>query len=328
MAARASPDELLKNTNFTRQEVEVLQSRFAGLLPPQANNAFGGADRDPLAYLYAGKIDRARFRDLLADVFGVDDSLLMDRVFRTFDTDADNYISYEEFIKGMSVFLKGRLEERTRYCFRVYDLNGDRYISKEEMYQMLRNCLVRGQEEDEDGVKDLVDLVLKKLDEDRDGRVSEADWIAAIGKEQLLMEAFGQCLPRNKTIEQYLNHNSDGDKAGSGRPSRYITSASRVSQYPLTGRAGAAPLSNSTSSIASDLATEAAEAMQAPLYHRHISKHVHPHAQHPRRIVVAPAAGIPGEGRAAASVPRHAQGGGGEAPAKGASNIKGKPVAT
>ncbi|KAI8591570.1 hypothetical protein BDZ88DRAFT_393319, partial [Geranomyces variabilis] len=151
-----------------------------------------------LAALYAGKIDRARFRDLLADGFGVDDSLLMDRVFRTFDTDADNYISYEEFIKGMSVFLKGRVEERTRYCFRVYDLNGDRYISKEEMYQMLRNCLVRGQEEDEDGVKDLVDLVLKKLDEDRDGRVSEADWTAAIGKELLLMEAFGQCLPRNK----------------------------------------------------------------------------------------------------------------------------------
>lgn len=181
-----------------------------------------GSDRDPMAALYTGKIDRARFRDLLADVFGVDDSLLMDRgkniaylelavgkdhpvmlhspalVFRTFDGDADNYISYEEFIRGMSVFLKGRPEERTRYCFRVYDLNGDRYISKEEMFQMLRNCLVRGQEEDEDGVKDLVDLVLKKLDEDRDGRVSEADWSTAIAKEHLLMEAFGQCLPRKK----------------------------------------------------------------------------------------------------------------------------------
>lgn len=89
-------------------------------------------------------------------------------------------------------------------CFRVYDLNGDRYISKEEMYQMLKNCLVKGTEEDEDGVKDLVDLVLKKLDEDRDGRVSEADWKSAISKELLLLEAFGQCLPSTKVCHQFI----------------------------------------------------------------------------------------------------------------------------
>lgn len=101
-------------------------------------------------------------------------------------------------MKCMSVLLRGRYEEKLKFCFRVYDLNGDRYISKEEMYQMLKFCLVRGAEEDEDGIKDLVDLVLKKLDEDRDGRVSEADWTGAIGKESLLMEAFGQCLPYAK----------------------------------------------------------------------------------------------------------------------------------
>jgi hypothetical protein len=37
--------------------------------------------------------------------------------------------------------------------------------------------------------------VLKKLDEDRDGRVSETDYHAAVTKENLLLEAFGQCLP-------------------------------------------------------------------------------------------------------------------------------------
>jgi Ca2+-binding EF-hand superfamily protein len=71
------------------------------------------------------------------------------------------------------------------------------------MFQMLKNCLVKGAEEDEDGVKDLVDLVLKKLDEDRDGRVSESDWNAAISKETLLMEAFGQCLPTTKVCLNY-----------------------------------------------------------------------------------------------------------------------------
>ncbi|KAJ3081901.1 EF-hand calcium-binding domain-containing protein 1, partial [Quaeritorhiza haematococci] len=129
--------------------------------------------------------------------------------FRCFDLDADNHLSYDEFIKGMSTFLKGKFEERMKFCFRVYDLNGDRYISKEEMYQMLKNSLVRGAEEDEDGVKDLVDLVLKKLDEDRDGRVSEADWAGAITKETLLMEAFGPCLPTSRAVTLYLNPNAD-----------------------------------------------------------------------------------------------------------------------
>ena len=158
------------------------------------------------------KIDRSRFRDMLVDQFGIDDSLIMDRgkniifyilVFRICDLDGDNYISFDEFMKCMSVLLRGRYEEKLKFSFRVYDLNGDRYISKEEMYQMLKFCLVRGAEEDEDGIKDLVDLVLKKLDEDRDGRVSESDWAGAIAKESLLMEAFGQCLPYAKVF--YLN---------------------------------------------------------------------------------------------------------------------------
>ena len=64
-------------------------------------------------------------------------------VFRCFDSDADNYIGFDEFVKGMSVFLKGKFEDKLRFCFRVYDLNGDRYIVKEEMFQMLKNCLVK-----------------------------------------------------------------------------------------------------------------------------------------------------------------------------------------
>ena len=39
---------------------------------------------------------------------------LMLEVFRVFDTDADNHISFEEFLRGMSVFLKGKLEERLK----------------------------------------------------------------------------------------------------------------------------------------------------------------------------------------------------------------------
>jgi hypothetical protein len=70
------------------------------------------------------------------------------------------------------------------------------------MFQMLQHCLVKGSDEDEDGAKDLVDLVLKKMDEDRDGRVSEADYATAVAKDSLLLEAFGQCLPSPKVCPE------------------------------------------------------------------------------------------------------------------------------
>ncbi|KAJ3111659.1 EF-hand calcium-binding domain-containing protein 1 [Physocladia obscura] len=128
------------------------------------------------------------------------------------------------------------------------------------MFQMLKNCLVKGAEEDEDGVKDLVDLVLKKLDEDRDGRVSEADWNGAIDKESLLLEAFGQCLPTTKVCHAFIG---DGQEEAETQNNKRQHNPNRL-ELPTkpTGNTGFHPA----------------------------SKYVHPHAaKGNRRIVVAPA---------------------------------------
>ena len=68
----------------------------------------------------------------------------------------------------------GNHEEHTKYCFDIYDLNGDGAISREEMLNMLKTSLGRqGLDDDPDeGVKDLIDMTLRKLDRDKDGKVS------------------------------------------------------------------------------------------------------------------------------------------------------------
>lgn len=221
-------DEFLKATHFTRHELYLLTDKFHSLLQAQTNASgssyLGNSSASYQAHhqqqqqqqqpsqtlathqhqQHSDKLDRSKFRDLLADAFGIDDSLIMDRIFRCFDFDADNFMSIEEFVKGMNIFLKGKYDDHLKFCFKVYDLNGDRYISKEEMFQLLKTCLVKGTEEDDDGVKDLVDLIMKKLDEDRDGRVSENDWSNSVGKDHLLLEAFGQCLPSNECKKKFL----------------------------------------------------------------------------------------------------------------------------
>lgn len=61
------------------------------------------------------------------------------------------------------------------------------------------------QDEDPDeGVKELVEIVLKKIDVDADGKVSKLDFQETVEKEPLLLQAFGPCLPTKSAAETFL----------------------------------------------------------------------------------------------------------------------------
>ena len=177
-------ESLSKKTHFNLTEIENLLTLYRRLCE--------GIEID--------KMDRTRFREFLHNAFDMTDDILLDRIFKFFDDDNDGVISREEWILGLSVFLKGNEEEHIKYCFDIYDLNGDGVISREEMLNMLKTSLGRqGLDEDPDeGVKDLIDMTLKKLDKDKDGKVSFKDWSTTVRQEPLMMEAFGPCLPSRR----------------------------------------------------------------------------------------------------------------------------------
>ncbi|XP_022602933.1 EF-hand calcium-binding domain-containing protein 1 isoform X2 [Seriola dumerili] len=178
--------------HFNKTEIECLIREFTVLLgePAAPGRAVTG-------------LDRAKFRSILHNVFGMTDDMIMDGVFRTFDNDNDGFVGIKEWIEGLSVFLRGTLDEKIKYCFHVYDLNGDNYISREEMFHMLKNSLIRQptEEDPDEGIKDLVEITLKKMDHDHDGRLSFGDFEKAVREENLLLEAFGTCLPDTTSIE-------------------------------------------------------------------------------------------------------------------------------
>uniref|UniRef100_H0V0L4 Calaxin n=1 Tax=Cavia porcellus TaxID=10141 RepID=H0V0L4_CAVPO len=126
-------------------------------------------------------------------------------VFRGFDKDNDGSINVTEWVNGLSLFLRGSLEEKMKYCFDVFDLNGDGFISKEEMFHMLKNSLLKqpSEEDPDEGIKDLVEITLKKMDYDHDGKLSFADYEKAVREEALLLEAFGPCLPDPKSQMEF-----------------------------------------------------------------------------------------------------------------------------
>ena len=75
-------------------------------------------------------MDRNTFREFLHDAFNMTDDILMDRIFKFFDTKSDGTITREEWIMGLNVLLKGTTDEQTTYSFSIYDLNHDGFISK------------------------------------------------------------------------------------------------------------------------------------------------------------------------------------------------------
>ncbi|XP_077159054.1 calaxin [Paroedura picta] len=182
-------DSLCKSArHFNKFEVECLIKLFNNLgVEPSERHAVVGLDRNS-------------FRNILHVTFGMTDDMIMDRVFRAFDKDNDSCVSVTEWVEGLSIFLRGTLEEKIKYCFDVYDLNGDGYISREEMFHMLKNSLLKqpSEEDPDEGIKDLVEITLKKMDYDHDGKLSYADFERAVREENLLLEAFGPCLPDMK----------------------------------------------------------------------------------------------------------------------------------
>jgi Ca2+-binding EF-hand superfamily protein len=167
---------LAKSLNFSlfcRSEIETLCRIYIKLVAKcQVNTR---ALTKSVRATHVDGIDRTVFRELMHSTFDiVTEEKLMERIFAAWEKGHDgSTLRLEIFLKGLSVFLRGTFTEKISFCFRVYDLNSDGFITKDEMFTLLKNSLIKNpQDEDPDeGVKDLVEITMRKLDLDKDGKV-------------------------------------------------------------------------------------------------------------------------------------------------------------
>ena len=61
-----------------------------------------------------------------------------EHVFRTFDTDQNGCIDFEEFLLAMYVTSAGSAEEKLTWAFRMYDVDGNGFIDPDEMLKVLQ----------------------------------------------------------------------------------------------------------------------------------------------------------------------------------------------
>ncbi|KAB0407254.1 hypothetical protein E2I00_002823, partial [Balaenoptera physalus] len=135
-------------------------------------------------------------------------------LFNAFDTDHNGAVSFEftkefldggvpipgallfdeDFIKGLSILLRGTVQEKLNWAFNLYDINKDGYITKEEMldimkaiYDMMGKCTYPVLKED--APRQHVETFFQKMDKNKDGVVTIDEFIESCQKDENIMRS-------------------------------------------------------------------------------------------------------------------------------------------
>ncbi|KAJ5145344.1 hypothetical protein N7448_002736 [Penicillium atrosanguineum] len=153
---------LMKDTSFENTELDALWDQFRCL----AN--FEWADDPNKLYM---AIDRKTFDRCFVPNTSIrppPPSLIYDRMFAFYDTNGDNLIGFEEFLKGLASLNNKSNDERLQRVFRGYDIDGDGFVERKDFLRVFRayyalsreltRDMVAGMEDDflEGGARDVV----------------------------------------------------------------------------------------------------------------------------------------------------------------------------
>ncbi|XP_058832738.1 calaxin-like [Topomyia yanbarensis] len=174
---------LVKRTHFTTRELEACLLIYYKLVRDDETNQ--------------GLIVGRHQLDMVFDMaFGISDGVTVARIYNALDKGVTSHVTMEQWVLMLSLFLRGTIDEKIDHCFKVYDIGGEGVIRREHMLVLLKGSFVKEHEEDADEEnKDLAEIILRKLDMDRDGAISRNDFREAVRKEPEFMECFGQALP-------------------------------------------------------------------------------------------------------------------------------------
>ncbi|XP_043370004.1 Kv channel-interacting protein 4 isoform X7 [Dermochelys coriacea] len=108
--------ELLEaQSKFTKKELQILYRGFKNECP-------------------SGIVNEETFKEIYSQFFPQGDSTTYAHfLFNAFDTDHNGSVSFEDFIMGLSILLRGTVQEKLNWAFNLYDINKDGYITKEKM---------------------------------------------------------------------------------------------------------------------------------------------------------------------------------------------------
>ncbi|XP_073335842.1 Kv channel-interacting protein 1b isoform X1 [Pagrus major] len=186
-------DQLEAQTNFTKQELQILYRGFKNECPS------GMVNEETFKHIYAqffphgGKM--LCFHISFMVYFCVADaSMYAHYLFNAFDTTNNGSIKFKDFVTGLSILLRGTLREKLEWTFHLYDINRDGYINREEMTEIVRAIYdmmgkytypaLKG-----DVPQQHVDAFFQKMDKNKDGVVTLEEFVIACQEDETMMRS-------------------------------------------------------------------------------------------------------------------------------------------
>ncbi|KAI9543469.1 Kv channel-interacting protein 4 [Dissostichus eleginoides] len=169
-------EQLEAQTRFSRKELQILYRGFKNECP-------------------SGVVNEDTFKDIYAQFFPQGDaSTYAHFLFNAFDTDHNGSVSFEDFVMGLSILLRGSIQEKLNWAFNLYDINKDGYITKEEMldimkaiYDMMGKCTYPALREETP--RQHVEIFFQKMDKNKDGVLTIDEFIDCCQNDENIMRS-------------------------------------------------------------------------------------------------------------------------------------------
>ncbi|XP_059515105.1 calsenilin isoform X3 [Myotis daubentonii] len=190
----------MEDTSDTELELSMVRHQPEGLEQLQAQTKFTKMELQSLYRGFknecpSGLVDEDTFKLIYAQFFPQGDATTYAHfLFNAFDADGNGAICFEDFVVGLSILLRGTVQEKLKWAFNLYDINKDGCITKEEMLAIMKSIydmmgrhtypLLR-----EDAPLEHVERFFQKMDRNQDGVVTIDEFLETCQKDENIMSS-------------------------------------------------------------------------------------------------------------------------------------------
>ncbi|BFZ14039.1 hypothetical protein BsWGS_17079 [Bradybaena similaris] len=114
-------------------------------------------------------------------------------------------VTVEEYSRMICIFLTSDVDIKINFVFDVYDLDSDGLLTKLEVHTLLMTTISQAGDEQDEMLKDLIEIVMKVVDRDGSGTIDLSEFRDLVKKDVLYIELLGQVIPDDTGIQMFKN---------------------------------------------------------------------------------------------------------------------------
>ncbi|XP_030580452.1 guanylate cyclase activator 1g isoform X2 [Archocentrus centrarchus] len=116
----------------------------------------------------------------------VEESLFMETIFNSFDTNQDNTLDFQEYVAALHLILRGNLEDRLKWSFKMYDKDANGKLDRKEVKQFVRILYKIKLQKTNISMNpsQICDRIFELVDQNNDGEITLSEFMEGAQKDE------------------------------------------------------------------------------------------------------------------------------------------------